>query len=256
MKKITASLTALAVCLALIFSLIHVNASNRDDAPSDAAYANFRNVKSGTIGKNNLYRSVHPASSSKRAAYANQLAKDNGVRTVLNLADNRVDLEKRFISNNIGLSYYYRSLYKKGQVYSVRISTSGYNNSHSRRQFVTGLKFFAKNKGPYLVHCEIGRDRTGFVIMLLECLMEAPYSYMLEDFTKSDINLYQNSYSESKKKAVKRLKRDLSYLTGKSKETDWSKIRLSAYAEKYLKAGGMSAAEISALSKNLSISYR
>mgnify|MGYP003304186202 CR=1 FL=1 len=37
-----------------------------------------------------------------------------------------------------------------------------------KQSLVKGLTQMSKNEGPYLVHCVEGKDRTGFVIMILE----------------------------------------------------------------------------------------
>lgn len=48
---------------------------------------------------------------------------------------------------------------------------------------------------------------------------------------------------------------DLSYICGKSKKTDWTNENLAMYAERFLKKGGMTKYEISALRGNLSKTY-
>ena len=112
-----------------------------------------------------------------------------------------------------------------------------------------------KNKGPYLVHCEVGRDRTGLVILLLESLMGVPYGYMVNDYAQTYLNTTYDSPAAAKQKAVSHVNYELKYITGQQSITDWSKVNLYRYAVLYLKAGGMTDSEISLLRKNLSVSY-
>ena len=253
MKKIKI-FTVFLVVLAVFFSLNDVNAAIRSKSTSDGAYANFRNVRAGKIGENNLYRSRHPANSSKRSVVANELAFENSIQTVLNLSNSENRVKKNIRQYNYDISYYYRFLYERGSVYAVHLSVKPGGSSY-RKKVGDALKFMARNKGPYLVHCEVGRDRTGFVIMLLESLMGAPYSYMLDDCTQSFVNVDKLSDVDAKNKAVRKLNNELSYITGMDKTTDWGKVYLPQYTEIFLMKCGMSGGDIAALKRNLSESF-
>lgn len=88
---------ALTLVLVTFFSMNSVIANgSRSKGQSDASYANFRNVRAGRIGVNNLYRSQHPANGSSRSVYANKLAKKYGIRTVVNLSDSKNSLKRYF----------------------------------------------------------------------------------------------------------------------------------------------------------------
>ena len=74
---------ALTLVLVTFFSMNSVIANgSRSKGQSDASYANFRNVRAGRIGVNNLYRSQHPANGSSRSVYANKLAKKYGIPVI------------------------------------------------------------------------------------------------------------------------------------------------------------------------------
>ena len=225
-----------------------------DCASLDAAYANFRNVRAGKIGKNNLFRSQHPANGTVRSLYANELAEENGVLTVLNLSDSDAKLNKFFKDYMVSPSYYYKTLYTRGRVYTANLRVTRRGPSYCPK-VAAALRFFVKNKGPYLVHCEVGRDRSGLVILLLECLMGAPYEYMVNDYARSYINIDSCSAEKAKKKAISHVNQELIYITGQKNIADWSKVDLARYAGTYLKTGGMTVNEISALKKNLAVSY-
>ena len=99
-----------------------VSAADRSDVTYDEVLANFRNVRAGRIGRNNLYRSQHPANNTNRSLYANALLEQNRIWTVLNLSDSKSGLDKKIKENIVGSSYYYKTLYKKGRVYTAGIS--------------------------------------------------------------------------------------------------------------------------------------
>ena len=228
--------------------------AGKSQAEIDEARGNFRNVHAGRIGRNNLFRSQHPGNGTWRALRANQLAEENGIRTVLNLSDSKTKLEKYLNKYIVGSSYYYKTLYKRGRVFTAGLSLTHKSPSY-RHQVAAAFRFMTKNKGPYLVHCEVGRDRTGLVILLLESLMGVPYEYMVNDYAQTYLNTTYDSPATAKQKAASHVNSELMYISGQKSITDWSKVNLNRYAVLYLKMGGMTDSEISLLRKNLSVSY-
>ena len=94
-------LTKIKKCIVFLLILTTLVSFHSLSAPGAAAktevqYANFRNVRAGKIGRNILYRSQHPANGSYRSQFANKLAKQKGIRTVVNLSDTRGTLEGYF----------------------------------------------------------------------------------------------------------------------------------------------------------------
>ena len=233
---------------------IQAQTAGKSQAEIDAAGGNFRNVYAGRIGRNNLFRSQHPGNGTWRALRANQLAEENGIRTVLNLSDSKTKLEKYLNKYIVGSSYYYKTLYKRGRVFTAGLSLTHKSPSY-RHQVAAAFRFMTKNKGPYLVHCEVGRDRTGLVILLLESLMGVPYEYMVNDYAQTYLNTTYDSPATAKQKAASHVNSELMYISGQKSITDWSKVNLNRYAVLYLKMGGMTDSEISLLRKNLSVSY-
>ena len=228
--------------------------AGKSQAEIDEARGNFRNVHAGRIGRNNLFRSQHPGNGTWRALRANQLAEENGIRTVLNLSDSKTKLEQYLNKYIVGSSYYYKTLYKRGRVFTAGLSLTHKSPSY-RHQVAAAFRFMTKNKGPYLVHCEVGRDRTGLVILLLESLMGVPYGYMVNDYAQTYLNTTYDSPATAKQKAASHVNSELMYISGQKSITDWSKVNLNRYAVLYLKMGGMTDSEISLLRKNLSVSY-
>ena len=252
-------LTKIKKCIVFLLILTTLVSFHSLSAPGAAAktevqYANFRNVRAGKIGRNILYRSQHPANGSYRSQFANKLAKQKGVRTVINLCDTKGAVEGYFRKYKISPNYYYRTLYAKGRIHYANIKEY-HNGSAYRKKVAYACRFMNVHQGPYLIHCKVGRDRTGFMILLLECLMDAPFSYMLRDYEQSLINVNGYNWEKAHKTAREKLRDELHYMTGKSRYTNWNNIKLRTYAEKYLKKCGLSAREILRLKKNLSKSY-
>lgn len=213
MKAKIRKLVFIIFLLMIIFTNV-VSAADRTNVSYEEVLANFRNVRAGRIGRNNLYRSQHPSNDTNRSLYANVLAEQNAIRTVLNLSDTKSGLKKMLDENIVGSSYYYKKLYNKGRVYTAGISEYQ-NNPLYRNRIAASLKFIAKNKGPYLVYCKAGRERTGMVILLLESLMDAPYSYMVDDYAQSFVNENGYSRAEAQKAAVVCVNDGLCFITGK-----------------------------------------
>ena len=120
-----------------------------------------------------------------------------------------------------------------------------------------GLRFFTANEGPYLVHCDEGKDRAGFVSALLACYMGASYDQVVEDYMESYINYYHLEKNSEQYIAVKNSNIDstLRMITGSSNHTDLAGADLVAAARRYMENIGLSEAECEALRANLAKDY-
>lgn len=165
-----------------------VRSENREDYASDEVFANFRMVQNGSIAANTLYRSANPLLDDPRAPYVEALAREAGIRTVINLADEQTGLYA-----NLGQAPYYKALAEEGSVIALNMGVTCTDPDFTAK-LREGLAFMASHKGPYLVHCNEGKDRAGFVIALLSALMGATVDEVVEDYMKS----YQNYYGLEK----------------------------------------------------------
>ena len=228
---------------------------------SKEQYANFRNVRAGRIAPNVLYRCMNPLipHSSKwntAANYADSLLQTHHVNTVINLCDTMTEIRTKGRKQAV----YYNKLLKQGKVYSRLLKDNGSYTSAARKKELAGLlRLIIQKDGPYVIHCRWGQGRTGMVIMLLECLMGADYNYIYNDFTTTfrnfDLVGKHTSSSDYNKEFTKYMKS----ITGKNasnpkkpKAKDWKNVNLVKSAENYLKAGGMTDAEIARLKSRLS----
>ena len=170
-----------------------IHYSDEQVKQSDIEFANFRNVQVTNIKPNILYRSASPNDNShNRAPIVDRLIKEANIKYIVNLSDSKDDIEKHIKKDNFN-SPYFLSLYKNNKVIPLSMNMQFKNKSFSDN-LVKGLTAIANNDGPYLVHCVEGKDRTGFVIMVLEALVGAKYDEMINDYMET----YKNYYSITK----------------------------------------------------------
>lgn len=162
---------------------------NRDDYASDEIFANFRCVEMGNLKHKNLYRGSTPINNEYgRAKYVNDLIKEANIKYVVDLTDTEELLNKYFREEDFA-SNYFKELYENGKV-SVTHMTANYKTKEFAKLVVKALTDMSKNEGPYYVHCVEGKDRTGFVLAVIEGLAGASY----EDIVKDYMVTYENYY--------------------------------------------------------------
>ena len=238
----------------LIHQLSRTN--EREDYSSDAVFANFREIVGGNLGSGALFRSSSPVNNEiGRAKYADELVSLNNVRSVMNLADNREAIEGYFKEEDFA-SPYYKTLYENGQVIALNMGVS-FKTREFQNGLVEGLTFLSKNEGPYLVHCNEGKDRAGFTSALLSALMGLTYDEIASDYMTSYENYYHVEKGTEQYEAVKRSNIDsmLSFIAGVETK-DLENVDLAAKAEEFLIAIGMEKSDIDTLKSKLSKNYK
>ena len=229
--------------------------NDRNDYSSDAVFANFREIKGGNLGSYALYRSSSPVNNEiGRAKYADKLAEESKINTVMNLADSSDAVEGYFKEEGFA-SPYYKSLYENGQVIALNMGVS-FKTREFQAALVEGLTFLSKSEGPYLIHCNEGKDRAGFTSALLSALMGLSYDEIAADYMISYENYYHVEKGTEQYEAVKRSNIDsmLSFIAGVEAD-NLSSVDLSVKAEEFLLAIGMEKANIDTLKSKLSKDY-
>ena len=217
--------------------------------PDVISFTNFRNIEMGEIAKGRVYRSASPCDDQhKRAPYVDELIKENGVNFILDLADNEVKIE-RYIHAEGFSSPYFLSLYERD-----RVCPLGLNMNYLSEEFgdlvAQGFKVLAENEGPYLIHCTEGKDRTGFVCMLLEMLAGCAYEDIRDDYMITYVNYYQIDEESQPDKYQTILEKNLHGMLRKvigDDTIDFRTADLSVYARAYLSKHGMSEEEMNSL---------
>ena len=230
-----------------------VRTNNRTDYSSDAVYANFRMVNQGSIADGILYRSSSPVNEEiNRASYADTLAAAAGIHTFINLADSEISLEEHFNAGTFA-SPYYLSVYEDGGVILLNMAID-FKDDDFRAKLAVGLNFMADQDGPYLVHCNEGKDRAGFTIAVLQALMGASVDEIVEDYMVTYENYYgvQHNTSKYDKIAEGNIKESLRSICGMESGASLDNVDLAAATETYLTSIGMDQLQIQKLKTKLS----
>lgn len=220
---------------------------------SDVVFANFRSVSVSGLAPNTLYRSASPCDNQhNRATYVDALIKDASVRCILNLADNEEKIAG-YLADNSYETPYFVSLYEEGNVIPLALNMN-FSAADFRKKLANGLGALAEHDGPYLVHCTEGKDRTGFVCILLEALVGASYDEIAADYMVT----YKNYYGITKDSDLDRytvivedvLNPMVQFIAGDG--ADITTADLKSGAEALLQNGGLTQEQISALEARLS----
>ena len=227
---------------------------------TDEEFANFRNIKVGTIRENVLYRSASPCDNKhKRASYVDSLLEKEQIQFILNLADTQEKIESYIAADDFN-SPYFLKLYRNESYFLSFTNTEkvepvalnmNYTSADFARKIATGLKNMAKSSGPYVVHCLEGKDRTGFVCIVLEALMGASYKEIVDDYMLTYKNYYGIDIKDHRYEIIKARNVD-AMLNFICEGNDYTKGNLNKYATKYLtELGEMEESDIDLLINNL-----
>ena len=221
--------------------------NDRADYASDEVFANFRPVVMGDIAKGLLYRSSSPVNPELgRNTYADKLVKAASVKTVLNLADSEETMK--------GYEGYADSHYATLNVVALDMGVD-FAAEDFNAKLKTGLEYMIANEGPYLVHCNEGKDRAGFVTALLEALMGGTVAEIKADYMTSYENYYhvEKGSEQYEKIAESNIMNSLRTIAGAEEGADLAGVDLQAAAETYLtKTVGLSAEQVDAIQAVLS----
>jgi hypothetical protein len=220
---------------------------DREKFPSDEVFANFRSLQGGNLAENRVYRSASPCDNQhQRAPYVDALIKEAGVKYILDLADTEEKIQGYMDKEDFN-SPYFRSLYEDGKVLPLAMNMN-FSSEAFQTKIVNGLTAVAENDGPFLVHCTEGKDRTGFVCMLIEALAGATYQEIVDDYMIT----YDNYYGITKEAEAERYDTIVTYVLLPmvqvlSGDSDPASADLAAGAEQYLLDGGMTQSQITDL---------
>ena len=232
---------------------LDIHYSDEQGDRSDEVFANFRAVGVGNLKQNILYRSASPVDNQhNRAAIADRLAAQAGVAFVLDLSDNEQEVAEHIAAEDFD-SPHFSSLYEQGNVIALSMNMAFKSEGFSEK-LVRGLTAASKADGPYLVHCVEGKDRTGFVCVVMEALAGATYQEMVADYMVTYDNYYGiNQTSEPTKYGIikeKYVDVMLRYIAGDG-DVDITTVDYATAVKAYLLSIGMAEADIDALKARL-----
>jgi protein tyrosine/serine phosphatase len=168
---------------------------------------NFREICMGSIKDGIIYRGSYPIFriDKERDDIYSELVIDAGINCIINLAGNEKDLE-----TIAKLVPWYNTLLKSNNIIGLDIQFEfdfldkfEYNKfNYKLRQ---GFKFLIAHKGPYLIHCNAGIDRTSFVAAIIELLFGATIDDVIYDYLLS----YGKEFADAKTE-------ELNFITGRN----------------------------------------
>lgn len=218
----------------------------RSDYTSDEEFSNFRAISGGKLKDNFIYRGASPVDNSRnRASITDSLLQKNNIKTVIDLADSKDNIDTYLANTDYNFPYT-KGIIENNKMIYLSMSSS-YSKDEYKASVVKGFKFMLDNEGPYYIHCMEGKDRTGFVCLLVLALADGTYEELKADYMKTYYNYYKISENTKEKyDAVVNLYFDsfITYLTGEE-NIDLAKTKnLKDSVISYLKSGSMTDAEI------------
>ena len=149
---------------------------------NDYEFANFRAVTSTGIKAGTLYRSSSPVKTwGNRNAIADAAARKAGVKTFINLAD-----DYKYLN---GYKNFSESYYSTQKIICLNLNLK-FKSKKFQSGIVRAINFMANNSTPYLIHCDLGKDRCGIVCAILESLMGASSDEIVKDYMISFYNYF------------------------------------------------------------------
>lgn len=246
---VTITLNTAGKYLATSEALSQSYSPERSDYQSDEQFANFRALSGGSMRENFIYRGASPVDNSRgRAAITDSLVERAGIRCIIDLADSDEDMQGYFAADDFA-SDYTKTLYEQGRDIVLSMGAN-FDSEEYKQSVAAGMRQLLKYGGPAYIHCMEGKDRTGFVCLVLEALCGAGYDELCADYMAT----YANYYGITKEKTPDRYQAVVSlyfdsfieYLVGSDAAT-WQTADYPAAAREYLTACGMTEQEIEQL---------
>lgn len=235
----------------------------RSEYDSDVEFANYRNIVVGNIKANKIYRSASPCDNKhNRAHYVDTLISEAKVKYIMNLADTKEKIDS-YIAKSDFNSPYFLSLYQSKKLLLMGSNNEkilplsmnmNYKSDDFREKIALGFTQMASADGPYLVHCLEGKDRTGYVCMVIEALCGATYQQMVDDYMLTYANYYKITLEKDKKRydiiKARNIDAMLKFIVA-DENADLTKVDFVPYVKQYLKNGGMTEDRINTLINKL-----
>ena len=231
---------------------------DRSKYTTDEEFANYRMISVGNIKNNIIYRGASPCDNThKRAHYVDTLIEKDNINFIVDLADTKEKIEG-YIAKDDFNSPYFLSLYRRNTVLLAATvekidplaMNMNYKSDEFRGKVATGFKDMLNFTGPYYIHCQEGKDRTGFVCIVIEALCGATYQELVDDYMYT----YKNYYGITKEsdplryRVLKERNVDtmLRFLIG-NENAKLEDMSFSSYIRTYLINGGMTDNEVTSL---------
>lgn len=175
---------------------------------SDSQFANFRPLTGGKLKQDYLFRGASPYLDNERTYYVNIFLEKYQINNIISLSENETEIVDLLNKNNYGI--YFKNLHKNDlmNLIATDFESIDIRNPKHVKKIDSIFKFIANNNEPKYIHCHIGRDRTGFICLVIEALAGASYDEMLFDYSESFYNL---SFIDKNNKSYKTVLENFNY---------------------------------------------
>lgn len=239
------------------------------DYSSPEVFANFRPIATSGLQPGILYRSTSPINFNNnkvRFRFADSLARLAAIGSIIDIADSP-DEVRAFLDADVSQGSYAAQLFANGHVVALA-SNSDFIDTAFLHKLAHALRLLPSLPAPYLIHCNEGKDRTGFYCLLLEALCGAPLDQLKQDYMLTFVNLYhQQPGSEQYELTWTKNGFRMLFLMAHPDlwhsvvSIDWDNasllgVDLAQAARNYLLLAGLSNADIDALLSRVSSSNR
>ncbi|MBQ6123679.1 MAG: tyrosine-protein phosphatase [Clostridia bacterium] len=153
------------------------DARYRMEGQTDAAFINAREVTAGGIRPGRLYRGSTPFDPAfGRIELMGSYIEAHSIGGILNLANGQAEMK-----TGEGLPDYTSDMIEQGRVLTCHLGVD-YTEPAAMRSIGEGLDRLMELEGPWLIHCSLGRDRTGVICAVVEALCGATYDEIVQDY--------------------------------------------------------------------------
>ena len=192
---------------------------SREDFKTDEEFANFRNLILANHKSMTFYRSASAMNNKYgRANTVQRLMQKNSIHLIVDFSN----VEYQCMSDEFGFI------------------------------LVQKILVILRKDPPYIIQCDAGKKRTGFVCLVLEMLSGTNYNDIVNDYLESyknnnGLNLLVN-HEIAKDIEVQKIQKLIFYINGNQ---DFEKTNLEKIAYSFLQRYGMSQREIQILQQRL-----
>ncbi len=218
-------------------------------------------MKAGNLKEGILYRGASPIDNRRnRASIVDSLLKENNIKYDIDLADVYVlgafaafDDYTQSLQGNFVIGEYFRTLLDANKAIFLGMGAA-YKTDVFASQMKTMFEAILNNDGPYYIHCLEGKDRTGYVCMVIEALLGATYEELIDDYFVTYHNYYGIEKGSNKYEVIKSLHIDemIRYVFGFDEETNLLTANYKTPVNAYLLSIGLTQEQIDAIQVKLS----
>ena len=219
---------------------------------SKEMFANFREIKADKIKPGLLYRGASPIDNRrKRASVVDGLLRENNIQYVIDLADSKATIDSFYAKDDFA-SPYFKSLDENGKVLPLAMAAA-YKNDDFAGKMKNMFLGILNDDGPYYIHCLEGKDRTGYVCMVIEALCGATYEELIEDYFITYHNYYGIEKDSNKYDVIKSLHIDemIRYVFDFGTSFNLLGANFHSRVNEYLLSIGLEQAQIDAVQSKL-----